>query len=152
MATTAEVKNRIGQIAKILHSVNNYHSLAAVARGIQSSGHAVDKRHRFIANPDGNYEVYRQMVKTQRHRVAIHYLFPIVREIQSREHRKEKIRKELQEAGESEVQWKLRMELVNLEEDDIAGSVVLASIFYVAKDHHSGLLSFASFLPPCMGY
>ncbi|KAF3009261.1 hypothetical protein E8E15_001296 [Penicillium rubens] len=127
MATTAGVRNRIRQIAKSLHSSKNYHSLAAVVRGIESSGHAVDKRYRFIANQDGNYEVYRRMVKTQRHQVAIHYLFPIMREIQSRENRKQRTWKKLQEAGDPERQWKLRMELVNLEEDDIAGSVVLAS-------------------------
>ncbi|KAJ5993390.1 hypothetical protein N7451_009114 [Penicillium sp. IBT 35674x] len=127
MATTAGMRNRIRQIAKSLHSSKNYHSLAAVVRGIESSGHAVDKRYRFIANQDGNYEVYRRMVKTQRHQVAIHYLFPIMREIQSKEDRKQRTWKKLQEAGDPERQWKLRMELVNLEEDDIAGSVVLAS-------------------------
>ncbi|KAJ5544078.1 hypothetical protein N7494_005357 [Penicillium frequentans] len=127
MATTAGVKNKIRQIAKSLHSSKNYHSLAAVVHGIESSGPAVDKRYRFIANTDGNYEVYRRMVKSQKHQVAIHYLFPILREIQAREDRKERTWKELQKAREPERQWKLQMELVNLEEDDIAGSVVLAS-------------------------
>ncbi|KAI2670333.1 hypothetical protein LCP963914a_9857 [Penicillium roqueforti] len=152
MATTAGMRNKIRQIAKSLHSSKNYHSLAAVVRGIESSGHAVDKRYRFIANQDGNYEVYRRMVKTQRHQVAIHYLFPIMREIQSREDRKQRTWKKLQEAGDPERQWKLRMKLVNLEEDDIAGSVVLASKSYVAEYQSSWLPSFASFIPACMGY
>jgi hypothetical protein len=79
-----------------------------------------------------------------------------LRAIQSREHRKKEIQKVIQEAGESagesEIQWKLRMELVNLEENDIAGPVVLASTFYVVKDHQSWLPPFVSLLPPCFGY
>ncbi|KAF3007147.1 hypothetical protein E8E15_000914 [Penicillium rubens] len=135
-----------------LHLLNNYHSLAAVAGGIQSSGHAVDKQHRFITNPHGNYETYRRMITVQRRQVAMHYVFPIMRAIQSGEHRKKNIQKELQEAGKPEIQQKLRMELANLEENNIAGTVVLASKFYVVKDHQSWLPPFVSLLPPCFGY